>query len=701
MSVSTRIFLAGSVLFLTGALLGQQPAPPPVATPARGKISGTVTKAGTGEPVRKASVTLMPAGGAGGQGNRGQAAGAAQAQPTQPGQIAGPGQIAPANLGQQPAPQAQAAGQAPPRGQNNQQGQRGGGGGARSVTTGDDGSFTFPDVAAGTYRVRVDRDGFLSQEYGQRSWTGTGIPVTVQPNQTVSNLTFQLVQGGTIAGRILDENLEPVAGIQVQSLTYAYQNGSRTLVSDRQVQTDDRGEYRLYWLTPGDHYVSAIPNARRGGLVQAAQPQGRGGGGRGGQGGRGGIPAVPQGEDGPDETYAAMFYPGGVDPETAAPVRVGAASEVHGIDFVLRPIPTAKVSGRVVAMDITPTPQQQQAQAQGQAQPAQQQGGRGGRGGNNQNNPNNANNNNNAANRGGGRGRVEVLLTRIGASVGGRGGGGRGGGGGGRGGGLGGFQFSTGVGQDGTFEILNVIPGAYNLIAVQQAPGQIFSTRTRLDVGPADIAGINLAVRPGVEVPGQIYLDGTPPPSFQMNRLRVNLVSVDNLPIGNPNAIVDANGKFTLTNVPAMSYRVNLQQLPAGAYIIAGKFGNVEALGDPLQVDQGGVLAIQIGFSPGQVTGTVSDNTGKPFAGAITVLIPAAKNRLDLYKTANSDQNGAVSFTNVAPGAYKVIAWEDVPQGAYTNADFVAPFEDRGQSVNVDRNTAPNVQIRVIPRNQQ
>jgi hypothetical protein len=697
MSVSTRISLAGSVLFLAAALLGQQapPAATPVATPARGKISGTVTKAGTGEPVRKASVTLMPVGG-GGQGNRGQAPGAAPAQPLQPGQLAPAAQTG-------PAPQTQAAGQAPARGQNAQQGQRAaGGGGARNVTTGDDGSFTFPDVVAGIYRVRVDRDGFLSQEYGQRSWTGTGIPVTVQPNQTVSNMSFQLVQGGTIAGRILDENLEPVAGIQVQSLTYAYQNGTRTLVTDRQVQTDDRGEYRLYWLTPGDHYVSAIPNARRGGLVQAAQVQGRGGGGRGGRGGQGGIPPVPEGEDGPDETYAAMFYPGGVDPETAAPVRVAAASEIHGIDFVLRPIPTAKISGRVVAMDITPTTQQQQAQAQQQAQQAQQQGGRGGRGANNQNNPANANNN--AANRGGGRGRVEVLLTRIGASVGGRGGGGRGGGGGGgggRGGGLGGFQFSTGVGQDGTFEIQNVIPGAYNLIAVQQAPGQIFSTRTRLDVGPADIAGINLAVRPGVEVPGQIYLDGTPPPSFQMNRLRINLASTENLPIGNPNAQVDASGKFTLTNVPAMSYRVNVQQLPAGAYVISGKFGNVEALGDPLQVDQGGVLALQIGFSPGSVTGTVTDNTGKPFTGAITVLIPAAKNRLDLYKTANSDQNGAVSFTNVPPGDYKVFAWEDVPQGAYTNADFVAPFEDRGQSVHVDRNTAPSVQIRVIPRNQQ
>jgi uncharacterized surface anchored protein len=86
-------------------------------------------------------------------------------------------------------------------------------------------------------------------------------------------------------------------------------------------------------------------------------------------------------------------------------------------------------------------------------------------------------------------------------------------------------------------------------------------------------------------------------------------------------------------------------------------------LGEPLQVDQTGQLALQIGFAPGQVGVTVSDSVGQPFAGAITVLIPSVRNRVDLYKTATSDQSGQVVFTGVAPGDYKVIAWEDVPAG--------------------------------------
>jgi hypothetical protein len=150
-----------------------------------------------------------------------------------------------------------------------------------------------------------------------------------------------------------------------------------------------------------------------------------------------------------------------------------------------------------------------------------------------------------------------------------------------------------------------------------------------------------------------------------------------------------------------MSYRVSLQGLPTGAYLIAGKFGNVDALGEPMQVDQSAQLALQIGFSPGQVAVSVTDSVGLPFSGAITVLIPALKNRIDLYKTATSDQGGQVVFTGVAPGDYKIISWEDVPQGAYLNADYVQPFEDRGQSVHVDRSSTISAQLKVIPRDQQ
>ena len=47
----------------------------------------------------------------------------------------------------------------------------------------------------------------------------------------------------------------PVARVQISKLTY--QNGRPELVRQLSTYTDDMGEYRLFWITPGSYYVSA------------------------------------------------------------------------------------------------------------------------------------------------------------------------------------------------------------------------------------------------------------------------------------------------------------------------------------------------------------------------------------------------------------------------------------------------------------
>jgi len=303
-----------------------------------------------------------------------------------------------------------------------------------------------------------------------------------------------------------------------------------------------------------------------------------------------------------------------------------------------------------------------------------------------------------------------VILTRIGpaANVGeGRGGGGRGGGGGGGRGGFGGFGGPDQrgiVGQDGTFQVSNVIPGSYNVTAIQQGAGQIFSARTRVEVSSASVSNINLAVAAGINITGQIAPeDGKLPANFKLSNIQIRLAPVDDVPIPNSQVQVQADGTFTLNNVQASSYRLNFGGI-TGGYVIGARYANVDVLNDPMQVDPGqagATMIVQVGFQPGTVTGAVSDDKSQPYQAATCVLIPNARNRLDLYKTASSDQNGKFTFSNVAPGDYKLFAWESVPSGAYQDAGYLRPFEDKGRAVTIGKSASIPVQVNIIPASVQ
>ena len=47
----------------------------------------------------------------------------------------------------------------------------------------------------------------------------------------LTGLNVQLITAGTLIGTIRDDHGEALAGVQVQALTYTYQQGTRTLTS--------------------------------------------------------------------------------------------------------------------------------------------------------------------------------------------------------------------------------------------------------------------------------------------------------------------------------------------------------------------------------------------------------------------------------------------------------------------------------------
>lgn len=193
-----------------------------------------------------------------------------------------------------------------------------------SVTTERDGRFVVPDLAEGTYRLLITHNGYVRQEFGQRVFPGQGTLINLTAGQVFNNITIRLTPTGNVGGRIVDNNGQPAVGVNLQLLKTTYNaNGQRIFQNAGNAQTNDRGEYRLFWVTPGRYYVA-------GGSAAATFTFGG-----------------ATGPNDPGDSYLLTYYPGVTDISRATPVDVKSGSDL-AVDFVMPRQRLYTISGKVV-----------------------------------------------------------------------------------------------------------------------------------------------------------------------------------------------------------------------------------------------------------------------------------------------------------------------------------------------------------------
>jgi hypothetical protein len=137
------------------------------------------------------------------------------------------------------------------------------------------------------------------------------------------------------------------------------------------------------------------------------------------------------------------------------------------------------------------------------------------------------------------------------------------------------------------------------------------------------------------------------------------------------------------------------------AYVRAIRFGGRDVLNGGLHLEtaSNGVLEVVISTNGGTLGGRVLDSNGRPMANVKTVVVPNASRRQrgDLYKYISSDDEGRFQLHGLAPGDYKVFAWERVEEGAWQDPQFIRLFENEGSPVRIDEGSRVNVDTRVIP----
>lgn len=124
-----------------------------------------------------------------------------------------------------------------------------------TVATSGGGQFHFRNLAPGRYSVTVREDGYFIRT----PVPGNADPgqVTVGSGRSVTSLNLSMIQGGTISGRILDPMGRPSPATSVTAARQLYRDGKPVLGTVKTATSNDRGEYRIFWLEPGEYVVSA------------------------------------------------------------------------------------------------------------------------------------------------------------------------------------------------------------------------------------------------------------------------------------------------------------------------------------------------------------------------------------------------------------------------------------------------------------
>jgi hypothetical protein len=156
----------------------------------------------------------------------------------------------------------------------------------------------------------VTCDGFIRQEYPKK--------IVLNGGQQAGNILFEMEPAPTAAGRVLDNYGEAISNIVVEALRRSYDvRGNPRLTRAAAAVTDDRGEYRVYWLDPGEYFFYAT------------------------------SPLPQRAEEPPARVFVPTYFPGVSVPEDAMPVRLDIGREVR-MNFRLRDASLWSVTGQTM-----------------------------------------------------------------------------------------------------------------------------------------------------------------------------------------------------------------------------------------------------------------------------------------------------------------------------------------------------------------
>ena len=237
-------------------------------------------------------------------------------------------------------------------------------------------------------------------------------------------------------------------------------------------------------------------------------------------------------------------------------------------------------------------------------------------------------------------------------------------------------------------------PGQYTVFGGVYSGGPEAYLRPEAVIVTGDVTGVMLTMSPPAYVTGRISIAES---DSQVNLQGVTVTLRRQGDVNVPSVRSDATGKFAFDRPIRPGHfaiNVNARSIPDNCFVQKVKLGGQEVSADDFEIPAAAHLEIVLSNTAGKITGSVSDDEGKPFPISSVTLIPADGRSRPVKQSVDDDGN--FKLTGLRPGKYKLLAWEEVDEDLWQDPEFRKNYESRATEITVGPSETQNTQLRVI-----
>jgi hypothetical protein len=257
------------------------------------------------------------------------------------------------------------------------------------------------------------------------------------------------------------------------------------------------------------------------------------------------------------------------------------------------------------------------------------------------------------------------------------------------------MRWGVGVTEDGKFRAPRLAPGRYRVTAVLQGGDYRNTEVFDFHAGPQEIT---VHFGKPAHLAGHLTVEGD---STDLTKIEIALSPADGNP-ANAVAAVKADGSFEFPALDSGMWDIGVHPIPRGGYVKSMMLGGQDVLTAEMVIgpQTSAPLNIVVSSRGAVVSGTVkvpqddlADLTGHPRAKVLLAPSGRFSDVLSLFHYTNSDESGEFTLHGIAPGSYKIFAFDRLKAQAWWDPAFMKRIDSLGKPLEIHEGERVSVEL--------